>query len=152
MPTSSIYCLDASIVVRLLLDPSDPVGPLWRSWQQEGALIVAPTLLHYEVTNALYQQQRQKRFSAEIVEKMLRTAQAFPIQLYSDPALHALAHRLATDYTLPAAYDAHYLVVAQHFDAQFWTGDKRLAAAIGDKLSWLHYIPPGEISTAQPSP
>lgn len=150
MPTFSVYCPDASIIVRLLLYPNDPVAPLWRSWQQEAAVIVAPILLYYEVTNALYQQQRQKRFGVEIVEKMLRTAQALPIQLYSDPELHSLAHRLATAYTLPAAHDAHYLVVAQHFDAQFWTGDKRLAVTIGDKLPWLHYIPPGEMSTAQP--
>lgn len=142
MPTSRICCLDASIVVRLLTDPFDhPVVSLWQEWQEEDVTIIAPHLLHYEVTNALYQQQRQNVFSREAVGLMITTASLLPIQLYTYTDLHSEAHRLAMEWGLPATYDAYYLAAAEHHGATFWTADKKLVNLINGKLDWVHYVP-----------
>lgn len=141
MPTSRICCVDASIIVRLLIDRADhPVQALWRSWQEKEATIVAPALLLYEVTNALYQQQRQGIFSPAAVELMVATARLLPIRLYADSDLHRDAHRFATELNLPATYDAHYLATAALNDATFWTSDKRLVSLVRGKLDWVRYV------------
>ncbi|MBN1978493.1 MAG: type II toxin-antitoxin system VapC family toxin [Anaerolineae bacterium] len=54
MPNSTI-CVDASLVIRLLLsgEYTSPVAELWKAWHEAEFLIVAPTLIHHEVSNAL---------------------------------------------------------------------------------------------------
>lgn len=141
MLTSRICCVDASVIVRLLIDRADhPVQTLWQSWQEGTTTIVAPALLLYEVTNALYQQQRQGIFSPEAVELMVATARSLPIRLHADSDLHRDAHRLATELNLPATYDAHYLATAALNNATFWTSDKKLVALVGGKLDWVRYV------------
>lgn len=141
MSASRICCVDAGVVVRLLIGPDDrPARALWEGWQREGVTTIAPSLLLYEVTNALYRQQRHGYLSAEIVSLMIRTAHALPIKLYSYSHLHHDAHRLATEMGLPAAYDAHYLVTAERNAATFWTSDRKLVDKIGGKLDWVNYL------------
>ena len=142
MPNSRICCVDASIIVRLLIDRADhPVQTLWKSWQEDRVTIIAPALLLYEVTNALYQQQRQNMLSLKAVNLMIETARLLPVRLDTDSNLQVLAHRLATELSLPAAYDSHYLATAAYHNAGFWTADKKLVTWIGDKLDWVHYVP-----------
>lgn len=142
MPTPRICCVDASIIVRLLIDRADrPVQTLWLSWQEEAVMITAPALLLYEVTNALYQQQRQGVFSEQAVELMIATARLLPIRLVADSGLHREAHRIASDLGLPATYDAHYLATAVRDGAMLWTSDKKLVTSIGGKLGRVRYVP-----------
>lgn len=142
MPTSRVCCIDAGIVVRLLLDSGDhPARALWDDWQREQVSIIAPSLLFYEVTNALYQQQRHGYLSVELVSLMIRTAYALPIKLYSDSDLHHDAHRLASEIGLPATYDAHYLVTAERNKAAFWTADVKLVDKIGGRWEWVNLLP-----------
>ena len=52
---SSRISVDASTVVRLVAFPKDhAVYQRWEAWEEQGTHLVAPTLLYYEVTNALY--------------------------------------------------------------------------------------------------
>lgn len=142
MPNYRICCVDASIIVRLLIDREDhPVQTLWKSWQEEGVTIIAPALMLYEVANALYQQQRQNLLSPKAVSLMIETARVLPVRLDTDSNLHVMAHLLATELGLPAAYDSHYLATAAYHNAGFWTADKKLVTWIGDKLDWVHYVP-----------
>ena len=142
MPTSTV-CVDASLVVRLLLDPQDEaVTSLWRSWFErgQGVQLVAPALITYEVTTALYQQQRQQRVSADGVESLLVAMIALPIRTVTDTEINVAAYRLATRFGLPATYDAHYLATAEKFDAEFWTADRKLATAVQNELPWVKMI------------
>lgn len=142
MPTYRICCVDASIIVRLLIDRSDrPVQSLWKKWQRENTTVVAPALLLYEVTNALYQQQRQNNFSQKAVSLMIETACLLPIRWSTELDMHEAAHRLATDLGLPATYDSHYLATAARHGATLWTSDKKLVAWAGDQLDWIRYVP-----------
>lgn len=140
MLTSTI-CIDASVVVRMVLNRHDqPAWQTWEEWQRAQARIVAPELLLYEVTNALYQQQRQGKISAEITSLLLGAALALPIVLVTDRAMHHLAHELASALGISATYDAHYLAAAQISGAQFWTSDRRLAAAAESHLNWVRLL------------
>ncbi|MEA5537299.1 hypothetical protein [Crocosphaera sp. XPORK-15E] len=44
--------------------------------------------------------------------------------------------------SLPATYDAHYLVLAQRFQADLYTSDKRLFNSVKSSLSWVHLVEP----------
>jgi predicted nucleic acid-binding protein len=140
MPNSWI-CVDANLVIRLIVAPEDqPVQQLWRQWQLSKRPLAAPTLLRYEVTNALYSYQKQGLLSEEIVRIGLNAALALPIHLHGDADLHRRALALAERFALPAAYDAHYLAVAEQLDAELWTTDRRLARSIESALSWVHLV------------
>lgn len=124
---SSTVCLDASVIIRLMLIPDDgAIQELWNSWHTQGYRLVAPTLLYHEITNALYQQEKNELLSAEFIGDALDFALSLPIQLVGDVALHQRARELAVQYKLPATYDAHYLALAERLNVELWTADARL--------------------------
>jgi predicted nucleic acid-binding protein len=60
MPTSRI-CVDASVVVRLLVFPNHAaIQAIWQQWIRERQQIIAPALMLYEATNALHHYYKQK--------------------------------------------------------------------------------------------
>lgn len=142
MSNSSTVCVDASVVLRRVLQPDDDaVEGLWRSWVDNDIRLVAPTLLFYEVTNGLYQQQKNKILSPEIIWKSLELSLDLPINLVNETTLHVRALELAAKYNLPATYDAHYLALAEWMEVDLWTADIRLANAVKSfKVKWVRTI------------
>ena len=136
---NSLICIDASLVVRLVADTTDERLPtLWREWNEAGRQIAAPTLLYYEVTNALYQYQKHQLLTPEVVEQALAASLSLPIRLYGESGLHPLALRLTKRFSLPATYDAHYLALAEQFGAEFWSADRQLIKKVQSQLDWVH--------------
>jgi predicted nucleic acid-binding protein len=124
-------CVDASVIVRLVLEPEDiPIAQLWESWISHEYRPVAPSLLYYEVTNALYRYQKSGLIRPETIQNALDTALALPVQLISDANLHRQARIVADRYRLPATYDAHYLALSEQMDIDLWTADARLYKAL----------------------
>ena len=139
--SSSPVCVDANLVIRLVVDPGDDaVKAAWDAWDADHRLIAAPALITYEVTNALHRYRRAGLMSREAVRLALRAALALPIQLYADPELHLRAAELADELDLPAAYDAHYLALAEWLGGELWTADLRLARAVEDRLPWVRAL------------
>ena len=137
MPNSPI-CLDASLVVRLVVDVQDDrIQEQWAQWAQQNRQLVAPALLWYEVTNALYQYQKHGILDGESVQLAQETALSLPVQILGDAGLHQRALQLTQEFALPAAYDAHYLALAERYGAEFWTSDQRLVTAVSPPLSWV---------------
>ena len=61
MSKSTTVCVDASVILRYVLQPDkESIQSLWQTWIADDVSLFAPSLLFYEVTNALYQQQRNK--------------------------------------------------------------------------------------------
>ena len=138
---SSLICVDASLVVRLIIDPQDRVvRALWRQWDGDTRQVAAPTLLHYEVSNALYLYQRLERLSEVAVKRALEAALALPVKLYGTKNLHRRAVEMAIGYGLKATYDAHYLALAEQLEAELWTSDRRLARNVQTNLEWVHLL------------
>ena len=139
--SSSWLCVDANLVIRLVTDPAaEDVQRLWEQWDAERRQIAAPTLLYYEVTNALYRYQKSGFLGQSAVQQALEAALALPLRLYAEADLHWRALELAGRLSLPAAYDAHYLALAEWLGAEFWTGDGRLAHAVQATLPWVHLV------------
>jgi predicted nucleic acid-binding protein len=131
MNSYSTVCVDASVIVRLVLQPEDiTVAQLWESWVSQEYSLVAPSLLYYEVTNALYRYQMAGLILPSTIQDALDTALALPIDLISDPDLHRQARIMAGHYHLPATYDAHYLALSDQMNIELWTADFRLFKAM----------------------
>ena len=139
--SDSWLCVDASLVIRLIADPRDTaVRRLWDRWDEDRRPIAAPTLLFHEVSNALHRYRRAGMMSDAAVRLALQAALALPVQLYGEAELHARALDLADRLGLPAAYDAHYLALAEWLGAQYWTADVRLGRAVQGALPWVHVV------------
>lgn len=125
--TSGVVCIDANFVVRLAtrgtLEPE--YMELWTQWQESGVIVVAPTLLYYEINNAIHRSRVAGPLLPEEAEQALNYALSLEIGLYGDAELHRRALALAREFALPAAYDAHYLALAERFEAELWTADRR---------------------------
>jgi predicted nucleic acid-binding protein len=138
---NSWLCVDANVVVRLVADPkAQAIQDLWERWDAEERQLAAPTLLFYEVSNALYRYQSHRLISESAARLALRATVALPVRLFGELGLHQRALDLAGRLSLPAAYDAHYLALAEWLDAEFWTADRRLVHAVQDDLPWVRGV------------
>ena len=144
MPASTVpwICVDASIVVPLITRaPSgSPFTAAWRQWHQSGLKPVAPSLLMYEVVNALHRYVHHGMLLPEEASDALEAALGLGIDLRSDAELHPRALALAGKLGLAAAYDAHYLALAERLGVEFWTADRRLQQAVGATLPWVRLL------------
>lgn len=135
-------CPDASFLLRMLLDKA--TGPLaetlWERWHQEGRRLVAPTLLYYEVASALHRYAVHGRLSSVEAETLLDLTLRLDIELVGDGELHRRAIQLASAFSLPAAYDAPYLALAERLGAEFWSADTRLIRDVQGYLPWVHSL------------
>jgi len=140
--SSTVACVYASLVVRI--PGADPAAcSVWEGLGQEDGDLIAPTLLHYEVANGLYQQQRSGRVTTELAALQLDRCLRLPIELHGDTRLHSRALEIAHEQHLPAMYDAHYVALAERFRVPLWTCDRRLADALRDGLPEVHLVPCG---------
>lgn len=136
---SSRLCVDANLVIRLISDPSgESIQRLWEQWERERRQLVAPTLLYYEVANALYSYQQRGFMSPASVQLAFGAALALPLKLYGEADLHWRALDLANRLSLPVTYDAHYLALAELLGAEFWTANGRLVRTVQAYLPWVH--------------
>lgn len=69
-----------------------------------------------------------------------RDALDLPLELCGEPDLQWRALDLANKFFLPAAYDAHYLALAQLLEGEFWTSGGRLARTVQSSLPWVHLV------------
>ncbi len=140
MPSSWI-CVDANLIVRLVAgQKSDAFRPIWQQWRVEQRQLIAPLLFRFEVTNALYQYYRNGLRTAESMKIDLRAALELPIKMNDGQDLHQAAFDFAVRFNLSAAYDPHYLALADHVGAEFWTADKKLANSVRHALPWVHLV------------
>jgi predicted nucleic acid-binding protein len=139
MSNSLTVCVDASIVVRFALSQEDAtIKQLWKSWFAQEIRLVAPTLLYYEVTNGLFQQQKGGLLSSKFVREAMDVVLAFPVELVGDAVLHQRARELAARYKLSATYDAHYLALSERMGIDLYTADARLFNAMQPfKVDWV---------------
>lgn len=145
-------CLDASFLLRLLLDGETAARAeaLWEDWRRDRRQVAAPTLLYYEVANALWRYAVRGEVSPDDARELLELALRLDIQLFGDAQLHRRALELARGFAFPAAYDAHYLALAERLGAELWTADARLVGAVRDRLPWVRRLAPGEDAPGRP--
>lgn len=99
--------------------------------------LVAPTLLLYELANAIVQAMRRGRISDDEGNAILAAFDGLGIELEMPPwsLMVDLARRFDR-----SAYDAAHLGLAQMRNDVLVTGDLRLYHAVRDHLTWVRWI------------
>lgn len=141
MPASPV-CVDASFVVSLLTpEPwSTQALALWEKWARAGALVVAPTLLRYELTSALRRKVARGILAQDDALRALKEGLALSIAFHDAPELSLRAFELATQFGWAATYDAHYLALAESLGAELWTADERFVRTVQPTFSFVHHV------------
>lgn len=143
---TSWVCLDASLLIPLVMDKSgERLEAQFAKWVDSERRLAAPALIKYEVCNALYQYEKVGVLDGDLVDRALQSVLEMPIKLFADQGLHNKALQIARRFSLPAAFDAHYLALADWLGAEFWTLDKRLAQAVGEGFPWISVWQGGEL-------
>lgn len=137
-----MICVDASVAVKWILveEHSEAALALSATAAEAGEAIVAPQLLLFEVTNVLRQRMRRQGLTLPEARHLLGAFLRRPIFLRSPPGLHDRALVVANSFDLAAAYDAHYVALAQLLGCDFWTDDRRLLGALGGRLPLVRWI------------
>jgi len=133
-------CVDASLVLMLLLEEerSERAEALWARWQAEGMTPLGPPLLFAEVPSVLRGAVSFGRLRPEEGDEAFETFCAMVIAVSRRTDLHRLAWELAKRHRRPRVYDSFYLAAAQAEGCELWTGDRRLANAVG--LPWVKLV------------
>jgi predicted nucleic acid-binding protein len=94
----------------------------------------------YEVVNALYRSAKAGLLTYQAAGRAFRTVLLMPIKLHGDPELHRQALQGAMAHELSAAYDAHYLALAERLGVELWTADAKLVRAVEGRLAWVRLV------------
>ena len=134
--------VDASLVVKWFVreDDADLAGRLLQQWERDETSVVAPHLLLFEVTNILHRKWVTGDLDRELALAALEDLAAFDILLHHDHLLHRRALEIADLLGQGAAYDSHYLALAELYDCDLWTADarfQRAATSITDRVHLL---------------
>lgn len=137
--TSSVVCVDASLVLMLLLSDERRVQAqtLFSRWDEDNVVLVSPPLLYAEVPSVLRAAVYFGRISHEEGERAFQAFCDFDITVISRENLHILAWELAKEHLRSRAYDSMYLAVARSEGCDFWTGDLRLANSVN--APWVRW-------------
>lgn len=138
----SPVCVDANIVVALVTTEaqSERALALWAKWMRGGVQVVAPALLRYEATSALRRKVVRGVMSLQDARRALGETLSLDIELLDPSELSPRAFDLAARLNRPAAYDTHYLALAEMVEGEFWTADERLYNAVRDDFPSIRWL------------
>ncbi len=131
---------DANVILRAFF-PDEGGQPqaqaIIHTYVMGAIALMVPSLLPYEVTNAVLQAVRLGRIDDEKANVILSAFEDLGI-----PTREATPKRmleLARRYNC-SAYDAAYLALTEEMGTQLITGDRRLYNAVRPHLSWIVWI------------
>ena len=131
--------VDASVILSAYFPDKEqaPAQAVIRNHAAGQERLLAPTLLIYEVTNAIVQATRRKRITNTIGKAILTSFDGLDIETrpVAWPRMLSLAQRFDR-----SAYDAAYLSLAEETGQPLITGDMRLYHAVRDNLDWVQWI------------
>jgi predicted nucleic acid-binding protein len=131
--------VDASVILSAFFPDEDQLQAqaLIREHVMGRVELVAPTLLLYEVTNAVVQARRRGRITDEQAEKILSAFEGLGITLRPVTWQQVLPLALRFD---RSAYDAAYLALAKISEQPLVTADRRLYNAVHERLDWVQWM------------
>jgi len=137
--------IDASLAVKWLVNEvhTERALSLARTWARAGIQPVAPYLMPVEVANALYRRALRGDISVVAATTLLDGLLNAGIELREPRGLHRRAIELADQLHQEAAYDAHYLSLADIMGCELWTADERFYRAASPSFKLVKWI--GEI-------
>ena len=114
-------------------------------WRNGQSRMLVPSWFLFEIVNALYQRIRRGELTTGDAAQLIEAVQITGVEILDyDPNIHIRALELAHQFRLNAAYDAHYLALAEQQDCELWTADERLWNSTRAELGWVRWV--GELS------
>ena len=138
-----MICVDASLVLALLLkdeDLSTPAETLFVAWQKAQELLVAPSLLMFEVLSGLRLAVYTNRIRAEDGDALFSAFQQLGIQLRVRSDLPDRMWEIGKRLNPPRLYDASYLALGEVEECEVWTADRRLLNLVGARMPRLRWV------------
>lgn len=134
--------VDASLALKWVeREPcSDEASELLEIWQKQCRRLTAPTLFAYEATNALAKRVKRGQLTVEIAKERLASLLENGPALEHDVTVNLRALDIMQRFSLPSAYDAHCLALAQSRQCECWTADERLGNTVRSALPWVRWI------------
>jgi len=131
--------VDASVILSAFFpdEAQDQAQALIRDHVIGHLQLAAPTLLLYEVTNAVLQARRRGRINDEQADDILSSFDGLRIAL--KPVSWQQMLPLAVRFDC-SAYDAAYLALAEVAEQPLITGDSRMYNAVREHLDWVWWI------------
>ena len=134
--------VDASLACKWLVKEihTAEANALGRLWNSQGTRIAAPYLMPVEVTNVLHQRVRRGELTLEAATQRLESLITSGLELHQPPRLYGRALALASQLGQGAAYDAHYLALAEALGCELWTADEkffRAASPVAGRVRWV---------------
>ena len=146
---SEFVVVDASLAFKWLVEEenSERATTLARLWDDEGSQPAAPPLMPFEVVNALHRRVLRGELTVGVAADLMQDLMSFGIAFHSTPNLHSRALALASQLDQGAAYDAHYLALAESLGCEVWTADQRFYRAASSSVDYVRWI--GEFSSPE---
>ena len=143
---SEFVVVDASLAFKWLVEEehSDRATALARLWDDEGSQLAAPPLMPFEVANALHRRVLRGELTVEVAVDLMQDLMSLGVAYHVTPNLHGRALALASQLKQGAAYDAHYLALAESLGCEVWTADQRFYRAASSSVDNLRWI--GEVN------
>jgi predicted nucleic acid-binding protein len=145
--SAAAIVVDASLGLKWVIEEphSGEARALLGEWRNARRTLLSPALFLYEVTNVLARRIQRRQLTLEQGKERVRFFLERGPLLRQIGALHPRALELTARFGLPAAYDAHYLALAESERCECWTADERLWNAVKRELTWVRWI--GERAT-----
>lgn len=139
---SGFVVVDASVVIKWLVEEedSDTAHALLESWIGSDVARVAPYLMPFEVANALHRMVVRGDLTVGDGTRLITELLELELELRQSEELHVRALELASELRQGAAYDAHYLALAEALGCELWTADERFYRAASASVAnarWL---------------
>ena len=134
--------VDASLAVKWLVeeDDSDKAHAALQSWVAQDITPISPHLMPCEVANALHRRVLRGELNIGDSIRMIARLLESRLELHQPPGLHVRALQLASQLKRGAAYDPHYLALAESVGCDLWTTDERFylaASQVVDNVRWI---------------
>ena len=134
--------VDAGVTIKwMIAEPyTDKARELCDRCLRQRVPMIAPMLLGYEVASVL----RRKARDGEITDAAVKLALSDILRLVTlvpfDPVLTERALDIAATTRQKAAYDAHYLALAEREGTDFWTADEPFVKATHNQFALVRWI------------
>ena len=145
---STFVVVDASLAFKWLVreEHTDKALAILRAWQNEEIRPTAPHLLPFEVSNALHKRVSRGELSVEGAVDLIGNLLTSQIELHQPWNLHGRALEIARRFDQAAAYDAHYLALAESLGCELWTADERFHRSVGGEMDHVRWIGEFDVS------
>lgn len=136
--------VDSSLVFKWIVkeEDSELADVLAGQWFADQIPVLAPSLLLFELTNALFQQIRNGDLDIDAAEIAINRILSLPVLLVETEHLIRRTLEFASLLGQGAIYDSVYLALAESLDCDLWTADGRFFRAAEPHTNHIQHLDP----------